>query len=703
MKYYMLAVALLAALATNAQQILSGADYIYKYQVGVGKTNANPANVAPAETNPAAWLEIGKDTTNKGVIIPRVLDTSVIASPTKGLLIYVIPAGALYYRTATKWERISSGGTLTDYVRKSDSTVYYYPLNSNPKGYLAQESDPIAINKTVRLIQGAGVIIGGGTQTVNTNPTFTISGDFNTALWNANKLRGIDIQATTPTNGQVLQYNGSVWLPATVGSAGTVTSVGLSMPSDLYNVSGSPVTTSGTLATTVKNQLAKTFWAAPTATSGAPGFRQIVYNDFPLSGALLGTYGSDTSAPQIVVNDRGVITSVQNMPFNYIKNGTTQQPASNFWISGVGRANIFATFNGTTGSGVGHYTMNNGTELRWATGMSGNETGGNNGSDYDIWAYPNGGGGSPIGNRFHIDRDSGLVGLNNRSPKAILHMNGPGATTIVQDTGTISATSGGNLALYTTGVPTLANFRLGGVKMGAGLSNGVFRNSALVEAYSEADWTEDVSHPTNVRIYTTPAGSTTPQERVRVSADGTLNVLGNIRLPANGTPAAGKVLTAVDGVGNATWQTSISQVIMLKDFFTDAANSSSGTYSQLYLFSIPSNTLTVNGDKITADYGGIFAANANTKGVQVFINGTGSGASNEGAWNGAWTTRVVFIRTGTTTGRFLADFGVLGQRQINLTGLDFTSAISFALWGKGDAPSDVTARLGTIIKYNAAP
>jgi hypothetical protein len=61
-----------------------------------------------------------------------------------------------------------------------------------------------------------------------------------------------DVNAPSPSNGQVLTYNTttSEWEAATpsVGS-GTVTSVGLTMPS-AFNVANSPVTTSGTLAVT---------------------------------------------------------------------------------------------------------------------------------------------------------------------------------------------------------------------------------------------------------------------------------------------------------------------------------------------------------------------------------------------------------------------------------------------------------------------
>ena len=60
-----------------------------------------------------------------------------------------------------------------------------------------------------------------------------------------------DVNAPSPTNGQVLAFNSTSgdWEPITPASGGSVTSVGLTMPS-AFTVSGSPVTTAGTLAVT---------------------------------------------------------------------------------------------------------------------------------------------------------------------------------------------------------------------------------------------------------------------------------------------------------------------------------------------------------------------------------------------------------------------------------------------------------------------
>ena len=64
------------------------------------------------------------------------------------------------------------------------------------------------------------------------------------------------------------------------GGGGTVTSVGLSMPAE-FAVSGSPVTTSGTLGVTKASQTANEVYAAPDGASGQPSFRALTTGDLP--------------------------------------------------------------------------------------------------------------------------------------------------------------------------------------------------------------------------------------------------------------------------------------------------------------------------------------------------------------------------------------------------------------------------------------
>ena len=67
---------------------------------------------------------------------------------------------------------------------------------------------------------------------------------------------GNGIPYVTPTNNDCLVGNGVAWLAGSCSTgSGTVTSVGLTLPSSILTVSGSPVTGSGTLSATLANAL----------------------------------------------------------------------------------------------------------------------------------------------------------------------------------------------------------------------------------------------------------------------------------------------------------------------------------------------------------------------------------------------------------------------------------------------------------------
>jgi hypothetical protein len=114
------------------------------------------------------------------------------------------------------------------------------------------------------------------------------------------------------TAGQFSYYDGAAWACRTIvpgdisGGSGSVSSVALAAPA-IYTVTGSPITTTGTLTLTLATQTANFVWAGP-ASAGptAPTFRALVNADLPLTGVAAATY------PKVTVNTRGVVTAASS-------------------------------------------------------------------------------------------------------------------------------------------------------------------------------------------------------------------------------------------------------------------------------------------------------------------------------------------------------------------------------------------------------
>lgn len=80
---------------------------------------------------------------------------------------------------------------------------------------------------------------------------------------------------------------------------GSVYSVALSLPG-IFNVTGSPVTSSGTLSATLASQSQNLVFSSPNGSSGAPSFRSLVASDIPsLSGIYATTSLSNISSVAI--------------------------------------------------------------------------------------------------------------------------------------------------------------------------------------------------------------------------------------------------------------------------------------------------------------------------------------------------------------------------------------------------------------------
>lgn len=92
---------------------------------------------------------------------------------------------------------------------------------------------------------------------------------------------------------------------------GTVTSVAQTVPAE-FTITGSPVTSTGTLAIAKATQAKNTIWAGPTTGANAqPTFRVAVLADLPAFGPTASTtFGSATKASVVTTNAQGIITTI---------------------------------------------------------------------------------------------------------------------------------------------------------------------------------------------------------------------------------------------------------------------------------------------------------------------------------------------------------------------------------------------------------
>jgi len=169
------------------------------------------------------------------------------------------------------------------------SNILYYGTGTG--GALGSATSVIAIG-------GDGAYLGlssGLTQTAA--GTYTFSGG---VTFSSTVALGASATATTPAaddNSTKVATTAYVQGEIAGLGVGSVTSVGLSLPS-IFTVSGSPVTSSGTLTATLATQNANVVFAGPaTGSAAGPTFRALVAADIPdLAATYLALTGTQTAS-----------------------------------------------------------------------------------------------------------------------------------------------------------------------------------------------------------------------------------------------------------------------------------------------------------------------------------------------------------------------------------------------------------------------
>lgn len=153
------------------------------------------------------------------------------------------------------------------------------------------------------LILGGNLTLGGGSLTLNL---------------------ASDLSLNMPANGVGLLLNdGAGNLSWSTAGSGTVTSVGLSAPA-MFAVSGSPVTSAGTLGLSFTNQPANWFMAGPTSGGAAqPDFRALTAADIqsiPGYRAMSATWTSGTT--KVITHNWGtrkIVVEILDGNANYVE------------------------------------------------------------------------------------------------------------------------------------------------------------------------------------------------------------------------------------------------------------------------------------------------------------------------------------------------------------------------------------------------
>jgi len=196
-----------------------------------------------------------------------------------------------------------------------------------------------------------------------------------------------NVLTTGKTNRSILYWNQSagMWQDTSWQSAtGTVISVALSLPSD-FTISGSPVTTSGTLTAVWASKSANLVFASPNGSAGTPLFRKGQPEDIGIiNGNIIIGNGSSVGQSRVMSGDVTIsATGVTTIQPNAVRgtdisltgevNGDVMYFNGTDWVRlGVGTSNKVLKSNGTlpywgndsTGAGL---TAANGVDNRLAT------------------------------------------------------------------------------------------------------------------------------------------------------------------------------------------------------------------------------------------------------------------------------------------------------------------------------------------------
>lgn len=307
------------------------------------------------------------------------------------------------------WPAIS-GATGYDVIR-SDSPSY--PASTSCA------SCAVALNQAGTSFSdqgGATSAYSGGAQSVATQAIFTLD----------------NVTVATPQiNVQILNSRQNVTFALPSTGVGTVTSVGMTVPGALLSVSGSPITTSGTLAVSLVTQSANCVFAGPTSGGAAtPTCRALVSSDLPAGTGTVTSVG--LSLPSIITVSGSPVTGAGTLT-----GALATQTANTIWAGPTTGAAAAPTFRALVAADMPAGVIPTGNAVGGASNLT----------TVNAVPYVSASGVfNQDASNFFWDATNHRLGIGTNAPKSPLHVaTGP---IVVEGTSNPASTSG--LELHTS-------------------------------------------------------------------------------------------------------------------------------------------------------------------------------------------------------------------------------------------------------------
>lgn len=157
--------------------------YLFAIVGCINSVTAQNVGVGTTSPHPNAVLDI--TSTNKGVLLPRIGDTTTVPSPPEGLIIYNKNTKSLYYYNGTRW--LAVGNVASTASTPTDRITYQV----TGAGFTTTEEELFAMQQGVAK-QISGTPGGGGSASATSFSDFSItkSTDVNSIKFNEAAIKG---------------------------------------------------------------------------------------------------------------------------------------------------------------------------------------------------------------------------------------------------------------------------------------------------------------------------------------------------------------------------------------------------------------------------------------------------------------------------------------------------------------------------------